>query len=211
MGGGIPKQFRNLCGRPVLWWSMKAFKDENPATDIILVLPENFISLWNDLFSSLPQCDRFHHRVAKGGSSRSQSVKNGLDMISDEDSLVAVHDGARPLVNTRIIAEGWGLAEKKGAAIPAVPLTDSIRFLEGAGSKSVDRNSYVAVQTPQVFNASLLKKAYNKAGEASFTDDAAVVENAGHSVALFEGSRENIKVTNPLDMDIATLLLDKDS
>lgn len=210
MGGGMPKQFRNLCGRPVLWWSMKAFHEENPSTHQILVLPEEFISLWNDFFSSLPEAERYPHQVVAGGSTRSESVKNGLSLIDECDSLVAVHDGARPLVTQCLIAKGWEKANKDGAAIPVVAVTDSLRVLKNSGSENVDRSQYVAVQTPQVFKTGLLKEAYTKTGDKTFTDDASVVENYGKPVALFEGDPDNFKITNPKDMAIATVLMGKD-
>ena len=103
MGGGIPKQFRSLCGRPVLWWSMKAFHDEDAGTRLIVVLPQDFITLWNDFFSSLPEKERFAHEIVAGGASRSESVRNGLSLVEDKESLVAVHYGARPLVSREII------------------------------------------------------------------------------------------------------------
>lgn len=207
MGGGIPKQFRSLCGRPVLWWSIKAFHSENPDTQIVLVLPENFISLWTDFFSTLPEKDRFDHYVTTGGENRSESVKKGLALIDDDNSLVAIHDGARPLVTTALISAGWNLAKEKGAAIPVVPVTDSLRKITGNENKSVDRNEYVAVQTPQVFLTSLIKEAYRQAGDYIFNDEAAVVENAGHAISLFDGNIENIKITNPKDLAIASLLM----
>ena len=207
MGGGIPKQFRSLNSRPVLWWSMKAFHDEDPHTGLILVLPPEFISLWEDFYSSLPEPDRFPHLIAAGGSTRSESVRNGLAMIHDADSLVAVHDGARPLVNVSTIAEGWKVALQEGAAIPVVPVTDSLRKLTADGSVCVDRSEYYAVQTPQVFQTSILSESYSRCDGMVFTDDAAVVENAGKKVSLYPGSPDNIKITNPKDMAIAAVLM----
>ena len=206
MGGGIPKQFRNLCGRPVLWWSMKAFRDEDPATNIILVLPEEFVKLWQDYFHSLPESDRFSHEITIGGATRTESVKNGLAHVASPDSLVAVHDGARPLVTPELISKGWETAQQHGAAIPVVPVTDSLRKVNGDNSEAVDRSEYVAVQTPQVFKTSILKEAYAQAGENTFTDDAAVVENAGFKVALYPGSDTNFKLTHPKDLQIAAVL-----
>ena len=207
MGAGIPKQFRTLNGHPVLWWSMKAFHEENPLTKIILVLPADFISLWSDLFSSMPAGQQIPHQVTSGGASRSESVKNGLALVPSGEALVAIHDGARPLVSTQIIAQGWKEAEVHQAAIPGVPVTDSLRHLDGCGSNAVNRDEFVAVQTPQVFNAGLLKKAYELAGDGSFTDDAAVMENAGHKIRLFPGSPVNIKITNPKDIALAAVLM----
>lgn len=211
MGGGIPKQFRSLCGHPVLWWSMKAFHDEDPQTEIILVLPRDFINLWEDFFSSLPEPERFGHKITAGGATRGESVRNGLSLIEDTEALVAVHDGARPLVTPGIIQKGWQSAMVSGAAIPVIPVVDSLRKICDAGSKAIDRKDYVAVQTPQVFKTGSLMEAYYRAGDRSFTDDASVAENAGMHVELFDGSPDNIKITNPRDMVLATLLMSKDA
>lgn len=212
MGGGIPKQFRSLCGHPVLWWSMKAFHDEDPGVTLILVLPEEFVSLWKDFFSNLPQEESFPHIIVTGGKSRSESVRNGLSAIEDDDSLVAVHDGARPLVNKKTIASGWAVASENGAAIPVIPVIDSLRIIsDDVLSKSVNREDYRVVQTPQVFKTSLLKEAYIKAGSVSFSDDATVVENMGHNISLFPGQPDNIKITNPKDLAVATVLMGNDA
>lgn len=211
MGGGIPKQFRNLCGRPVLWWSLKAFHEEDPHTSIILVLPEQFISLWKDFYDTLPESEKIPFSIAAGGKTRGESVKNGLALIPDPDSLVAIHDGARPLVTPALISRGWAAAQEHGAAIPVMDVTDSLRKRTPNGSEAVDRNEFAAVQTPQVFHTSLIKEAYNLVGDQSFTDDAAVAEYAGHTVKLFEGFHKNMKLTHPEDMAVAALLLKEDN
>ena len=211
MGVGIPKQFRCLKGKPLLWWSLDAFHKENATTGLIVVLPEQFIDLWKDLFSALPNEEQYEHLITIGGESRTQSVVNGLKLIADFNSLVAVHDAARPLVTPDLISRGWNVAIKDGAGVPVIPVTDSLRELDSAGnnSKSVDRSRYVAVQTPQVFQTEILKGAYEKSNDSNFTDDATVVENFGLKITLFEGSYRNIKVTNPSDIEIATILMDK--
>lgn len=209
MGGGIPKQFRNLCGRPVLWWSMKAFHDEAEDTKIILVLPKDFITLWDDFFVTLPVHERFEHQIACGGESRTESVKNGLSLIDDPEALVAIHDGARPLVTPDLISRGWSEAQKSGATVPVIPVTDSLRRKVGNISETVDRSEYVAVQTPQVFKVSVLKDAYSNMGEGVFSDDASVVEHAGERISLYPGSPHNIKITNPQDMALAKILLNE--
>lgn len=206
MGGGIPKQFRSICGRPMIWWAMKAFYDENPATEIILVLPENFISLWNDFFTSLPEQDRIIHRVTAGGTTRTESVKNGLKLVKDKDATVAVHDGARPMLKKDLICRGWSAVEETGAAIPIVEVVDSLREINGKDSNAVDRSKFRAVQTPQVFLATILKNAYEE-NRGIFTDDAAAVESSGIKITLYDGDPDNLKVTTPKDMVIAEMLL----
>ena len=209
----MPKQFRLLRGRPVLWWSLKAFREENPETRLILVLPEDFISWWKDLFSSLPEEDRIEHEVTSGGPSRGESVKNGLALIPDgnpgEESLVAIHDAARPMVDSRLISLGWDTARQYGAGIPVAPVVDSLRLMRPDGlTEAVNRDQYRAVQTPQVFKTSVIKAAYEKAGDKTFTDDAAVAENAGQYIACFEGSPDNMKITNPTDLAITEVLME---
>lgn len=211
MGSGIPKQFRSLCGRPMLWWSLKAFYEESTETEIIIVLPSDFVSLWEDFFSTLPVQERFPHKITTGGKTRSESVRNGLRLVSEEESLIAVHDGARPMINESIIAEGWKTAYEKKAAVPVVPVVDSLRKIDGKSSHCVDRSEYVAVQTPQVFQGKLLLEAYREAGDKTFSDDAAVVENSGMTVSLFPGNPENMKVTNRKDLEIASVLLQRNA
>lgn len=209
MGGGMPKQFRSLSGRPMLWWSLRSFHEENPSTQLIVVLPEDFISLWKDFFQTLPDFDRFEHKIACGGATRTESVINGLKLIDDPESLVAVHDGARPLVSASIIRKGWEMARESGAAIPVVAVSDSLRELTGEkDSRNVDRGKFRAVQTPQIFLTSVLKNAYSRTMGQTFTDDASAVESTGIKVILFEGSPDNIKVTTPKDMLLAQLMIE---
>ena len=207
VGGEIPKQFRRLNRRPMLWWSLKAFHDEDPSTEIIVVLPEAYIALWEAYINELPEDERIPHSITAGGTTRKESVERGLMLTDDSDSLIAVHDGARPLVGRSIIARGWEKALECGAAIPVIPVTDSLRKLDESGSHAVDRSAYVAVQTPQVFSGPLLKEAYANSGTGSFTDDASVVEHYGHKISIFEGSDGNFKVTNPKDLAIAELMM----
>ncbi|MEZ3531867.1 MAG: 2-C-methyl-D-erythritol 4-phosphate cytidylyltransferase [Muribaculaceae bacterium] len=208
LGSELPKQFLDLCGRPMLWWSIKAFHDEDPLTRIIVVMNAGFLDLWKDLNGKLLPEERIPHELMLGGSTRTESVKNGLAAISAmPGELVAVHDAARPLVSADMIAAGWREAEKSGAAIPAVAVTDSLRRVFSDGSEAVDRSGYVAVQTPQVFSSSMLKSAYDSVPGGVFTDDASAIEAAGGKVALYKGSHDNMKVTNPGDLEIAALLL----
>lgn len=209
-GGSIPKQFQLLKGVPMLWWSVRAFHEEDPDTKIILVLHPGFLDDWDILFSELPAADReIAVHISCGGKSRLESVRNGLMSVPDgEETLVAVHDAARPLVTPSLIARGWKAAEKYKAAVPVTTMTDSIRRVDGNSSEAVPRKDYVKVQTPQVFDATLLKAAYDKTLTPDMTDDASVAEAAGSSIFLFEGSPYNLKVTDPLDLVVATTLLE---
>lgn len=209
-GGVVPKQFQLIAGIPMLWWSVRAFHAEDPDTRIILVLHPGFFDEWDLLYAELPEADRkIDVHISCGGRSRLESVRNGLMSVPDgNDALVAVHDAARPLVSVEMISRGWLAAEESGAAVPAVGMTDSIRRIEAGVSVSVPRKDYVKVQTPQVFDASLLKHAYEGTLSDLMTDDASVVEAAGHKISLYEGSPYNMKVTEPLDIKIAETLIE---
>lgn len=204
-GSTLPKQFVLLAGEPLLMRTIRAFHNYDPAMQIIVALPAEHITLWTDLCS---QYDfTIDVKVVEGGASRFESVKNALFSITEADGLVAVHDGARPLVSQRVIGDGFITAEGCGTAIPVVPVTDSIRQLDRQGSHSVNRDTIVAVQTPQVFNLKLLKDAYAVPFSPIFTDDASVVESRGVDVALYKGDVENIKITHPNDIRIAEMII----
>lgn len=209
-GGKIPKQFHELCGRPMVWWSMKAFHDADPDTQLVLVLHPGFFDDWDIIWNNLPETDRFDYRLCCGGRDRCESVTNGL--MAEKavaGNLIAVHDAARPLVSRNLIDRCWQTAAKAQTAVPAVPVTDSLRKLDtDGGSQAVDRSQYVAVQTPQIFEATLLKEAYSKCKTGIiYTDDASVVEASGHNITLCEGEPINIKVTNPADFIVAEALM----
>ncbi|MDE5871413.1 MAG: 2-C-methyl-D-erythritol 4-phosphate cytidylyltransferase [Muribaculaceae bacterium] len=206
-GDSLPKQFHDLGGHPMLWWTLKAFNDENPGTKLIVVMHSDFIGYWKDIAGD----DCAPHMITGGGATRKDSVAAGLSMIPDDErGLVAVHDAARPLASGKLIREGWIEAGKYGAVIPGLPVSDSLREGSADDNKSVDRSRYFAVQTPQVFDITLLKDAYKKAETAIgtvFTDDASVAEWAGNSIHIYEGDPVNIKVTYPGDFRIASDIL----
>lgn len=207
LGSKLPKQFLDLNGYPLLWWSLKAFHNEDTSTEIILVLPEKFIDEWKKIVKLLANEDNIPHKIISGGNSRTESVKRGLSLIDQPDSIVAVHDAARPIITAEMISAGWEAAMTDGAAIPVVPVTDSLRRVVSEGSMAVDRSEYVAVQTPQVFKSDILIKAYRDNPEEVFSDDASAVEKTGVKISLYPGRHENIKVTNPGDMEIASYFL----
>lgn len=205
MGGELPKQFLPLGdGKPVLMHTLKAFHNYDPQLELILVLPEDQQPYWRTL------CDEHRfavpHIVANGGETRFHSVKNGLALIPGE-GLVGVHDGVRPFVSTEVIACCYDTAAVSRAVIPVVEIVETVRQLIENGSKTVSRSDYRLVQTPQVFDVSLLKEAYSQKYTSFFTDDASVVEALGVSVVLVEGNRENIKITTPFDLKIASALI----
>lgn len=205
MGGELPKQFLPIGGKPVLMRTIEAFYTYNPEIQIILVLPGSQQSYWAEL------CREHHfslpHVIADGGDTRFHSVKNGLLFVKTQ-GLVGVHDGVRPFVSREVIARCYALAAEKRAVVPVVDVVETIRHLESDNSVTVSRNEYKLVQTPQVFDADLLKRAYEQPYAPHFTDDASVVEALGVPVVLTAGNRENIKITTPFDLKIATALLD---
>jgi len=204
MGAEIPKQFLELAGRPVLMHTIERFKSFNQEIEIITVLPENQLRFWIELqkkhsFSIL-------HTLVKGGSNRFYSVRNGLKFVNSP-GLVAIHDGVMPFVSLDTIRRCFDTAEKLGNAIPAISPTESLRIMTPQGSLPVSRLTVKQIQTPQVFNAGLIKKAYLQDYNQDFTDDATVLEKTGERINLIEGNRENIKITNPEDLLISTALL----
>ncbi|MDO9152109.1 MAG: 2-C-methyl-D-erythritol 4-phosphate cytidylyltransferase [Paludibacter sp.] len=206
MNTDIPKQFIDLQGKPILMHTLEAFHRYDNFIQLVLVLPESQIGFWNNLCKK--HAFTLPHHIVAGGETRFQSVKKGLEVVKTP-SLVAVHDGVRPLVSNGTIARCFDAAAKFDTAIPVVDLVDSIRQITHNGNISVYRNAYKLVQTPQVFDAELLKKAYKQEFSTLFTDDASVVENLGATIHLTDGNRENIKITTEMDLRMAELLLTK--
>lgn len=204
MGSTLPKQFLMLHNRPVLAHTIDRVREALPSARIVVVLPEEHIELWRNLAARF---DIARHEVVAGGSERFHSVNNGLEALGDDVRLIAVHDGVRPLASKKLILRALLEAENSGAAIPVVAPADSYRMVEGDTSHTIDRSVLRIVQTPQVFRAEILREAYRQPFSALFTDDASVVEAAGHTVTLCEGERENIKITTPSDLTIAEAIL----
>ncbi|MBQ6037697.1 MAG: 2-C-methyl-D-erythritol 4-phosphate cytidylyltransferase [Bacteroidaceae bacterium] len=206
MGKDLPKQFLPIDGTPILMHTLQAFYDYDPSMTLIVVLPSDQQAYWSKL------CGDYHftipHVVVRGGETRFHSVKNGLACINEE-GLVAVHDGVRPFVHCDTIDRCFAAAQESGAAVPVVEVVDSLRKVEDEESKAVSRRDYRIVQTPQVFDISLLKEAYKQPYTVDFTDDASVVEAYGRKISLVEGNRENIKITSPFDLIIAEAFLNK--
>lgn len=204
MGAETPKQFLLIQGIPILMHTIRNFYQFDPSLQIILVLPQNEIESWKKLCVS--HKFKIAHQIVIGGSTRFQSVKNGLSLIS-HSNLVAVHDGVRPLVSHQTLTKCFQEALKSGAVIPVLPIPESVRQGDMIHSIPVDRTQYFTVQTPQVFKLSILQEGYKQVWHPSFTDDASVVEHMGIEVNLVMGNRENIKITYPEDLQIANFLL----
>lgn len=204
MGAEIPKQFLFLNGLPLIMHSINAFLDYSHSIKIVLVLPQTHFDTWKEL------CEQHNfnreHNLCAGGETRFQSVKNGLKYV-ENDALVAVHDAVRPLVSTNLIDRCYSQAEVRGNAVPVIALKDSVRSITAEGSISLKRDTIRLVQTPQVFQAGELIAAYEQEENASFTDDASVVEANGMKIHLVEGCDRNIKITTPTDMAMAEAML----
>ena len=194
-----------LQGQPVLLHTLQAFYHYNPKITLIVVLPAEEIATWQAL------CQQHHctipHQTVAGGTSRFHSVRHGLAKIQERDSLVAVHDGVRPLVPRWVIETSFRAAAQHGSGIATVPLKDALRHVQGEQSAACDRQEYRLMQTPQTFQTQLLQEAYQQVKGSAFFDDASVIEAASHAVHLTEGDYRNIKITTPEDLVIAEALL----
>lgn len=207
MGSEIPKQFLPVASKPILMHTIERFHEYDSKLGIILVLPESQQEYWQQL------CKEYHfdikHQITNGGDTRFQSSKNGLALIPDDtDGVVGIHDGVRPFVSKEVIEECYETAREEYAAIPVYTVTDTLRYIDKrGGGKNVLRDDYRIVQTPQAFDISLAKQAFNQSYKEQFTDDASVVESLGCQVTMVEGNRENIKITTPFDIKIAEAFL----
>jgi len=207
LGGEVPKQFLPLAGTPVLWHTLRAFHDYDPSLQIIVVLHPSWTGHWKKISPSLrPAID---YQITGGGDTRFHSVQNGL-ALARPGGLTAVHDASRPLVSRELLERTFAAAREKGNAVPALPVTDSLREVTGDGNRPVDRSRYRSIQTPQIFPTQLLKKAFRQPWEPAFTDEATVVEKTGEKIHLTEGEEKNIKITTIFDMEVAEMLLKKD-
>ena len=205
MEAGQPKQFIEIGGLPLLMHTFHAFSSADTKFEFVLVLPADLIAQWKEL------CNIHHfnipHQIAESGPKRFHSVKSGLKLVP-ENAWVAIHDAARPFVSRKVITDCFALAERKGNAIPVIPVGDSVRETNGIFNKGVNRNKLRLVQTPQVFSSSSIKLAYQQTYNESFTDDASVLENTGQAIYLVDGNPENIKITRPIDLLTAQSLID---
>lgn len=204
MKANLAKQFLLLNGLPMLMHTLKAFHQCAHQPEVLLVLNIHQHQYWADL------CKEYHfklpHQVIKGGAERFHSVKNALKEIKGK-SVIAVHDAVRPLTSESLIEKTFNNAEKLGNAVSAIHPTDSIRVEKNDRNEALNRDEVYLIQTPQTFQSQQLLKAYQQPYRNEFTDDASVVEHAGYEIHLMEGERENIKITFPFDLEMASLLL----
>lgn len=206
--GGIDKVMAQLAGEPMIVRSVRAFQECDVISEIVIVTREDLILPITRLVSGMDKVQA----VVVGGKSRQESVHLGLNALSGKVGLAAVHDGARPLISWEVIDRTVRAAHTYGAAAPAIPVKDTIKVVKGGVVESTpDRGTLRAIQTPQVFDFDLLRGALAKAEKtgAQVTDDCSAVELMGMSVKIVEGDERNIKVTTPMDLKIAELLLEE--
>jgi 2-C-methyl-D-erythritol 4-phosphate cytidylyltransferase len=204
MQGEVPKQFMLLKGKPVILHSIEAFQAFDPSIQIILVIHPDYMEYWEQMCLeykiSIPLI------LAPGGKTRFGSVNNGLKLIKN-DGFVAIHDAARPVINAAFVGKLFSDASVHGSAIPAIPLNDTIREIDGDASHQADRTFLRAIQTPQVYKVSELQRAYSQPYQTIFTDDGSVMETAGFTLHLTEGIQGNIKITHVQDIALAEVLI----
>lgn len=205
MESTIAKQFLLLDERPVLMHTIAAFNDCGLNPQILLVLNIDQHKYWEEL--CLKYDFNIPHQVINGGIQRYHSVKNGLKAIKG-NGIVAVHDAVRPLISSELIFKSYWIAEQMGNCVVGIRPTDSVRrVLEEGKSEALNRDELTLIQTPQTFDISVLRKAYQTPYRNEFTDDASVVEFAGFNINLILGERENIKITYPEDLEIASIYI----
>jgi 2-C-methyl-D-erythritol 4-phosphate cytidylyltransferase len=210
-GGEVPKQFRNICGRPMLSWAIESFEKAKSVDQILVVVPEDYM-----IYTSEKVIDPYDFskvtKVVAGGESRPESVYNGLQAISDTTDFVAIHDGARPLVTPEDIDKVIVAARKDKAAILAMKATDTVkRVRDSFVISTLERDSLYMAQTPQVFQYSLILDVHREYaeqdGEDPATDDASMVEKKGFKVRTIEPSSPNFKITSADDLVLAEAIL----
>jgi len=205
--GGIDKVMADLGGEPMILRTVRAFQECDPISEIVIVTREDLVEPITALTAEMDKVKA----VVVGGKTRQESVSKGLNALSDKVKLAAIQDGARPFASWQMIDRVVRAANTYSAAAPAIPVKDTIKVVNGGVvSSTPDRKTLMAVQTPQVFDIALLRGALLKAWEdgAEVTDDCSAVERMGMSVKIVEGDERNIKITTPMDLKIAELILE---
>ena len=202
MGNATPKQFLLLDGKPILMHTIERIHNYDKVSEIVITLPEDQMEHWEKLTDK--HDFRIVHKIVAGGEERFHSIQNALEFCTGD--AVAVHDGVRPFVSFDTLNRLFGALDNN-AVIPVMPVSESLRKINGESSQAVNRANYVNVQTPQVFKKHILKEAYLQDYSSSFTDDASVVESIGYSIFTVEGNIENIKITTPMDLILAEAIV----
>lgn len=207
MQSSLPKQFLLLGGEPVVARTINTFAEALPGAEIVVVLPEEHITLWRNLAARF---DVAVHKCVAGGKERFHSVKAGIEALSEDVTSIFVHDGVRALISKKLIIRAALAVDENEAVIPVVDVVDSYRRVTDNGSEIMPRSELRIVQTPQVFRSETLRRAYQQEFDTAFTDDASVVERMGVAITLIEGERTNLKLTTPEDMEWAEWLLQRE-
>ena len=208
MNSGVPKQFVQLKGKPVVQWCLECFNRVQEIDRLILVLPEDWLDEGRDKLINFDPHKPFN--IVAGGETRQDSVSAGLSSIASDDGWVIIHDGARPAITPEIVSKTLHEAFEKGNAVCAVPSNDTlVRVRDGQIHSSVNRSEIMRIQTPQIFPLTVMRDAMKNAKEKAFkgTDDASLVRELGHSINLVEGSELNLKITRLEDLEILEALL----
>ena len=210
MGGTVPKQFLELDGKPILYYTLKTLQDCGIISELILVVPEKEYDNACTDWLGKPEIVT---KVVVGGEKRQDSVYNGFCELSPQTEIVLVHDGVRPFLSHQMIQESVDAAREYGAAITAIPVNDTIKRVDDSGmvSQTVDRDGLWRVQTPQVFRYELLQEAFKKANSEKFygTDEGTLIEHLGKPIKVIEGSEQNIKITRPEDLRLSEIFISK--
>ena len=210
MGGTVPKQFLELNGKPILYYTLKTLQDCGIISELILVVPEKE---YENACSDWLGKPEIVTKVVVGGEKRQDSVYKGFCELSPQTEIVLVHDGVRPFLSHQMIQESVDAAREYGAAITAIPVNDTIKKVDDSGlvSKTVDREGLWRVQTPQVFRYELLEEAFKKANSKKFygTDEGTLIEHLGKPVKIVEGSEQNIKITRPEDLRLSEIFISR--
>tara|TARA_B100001758_G_scaffold160415_1_gene138341 strand:+ start:512 stop:1165 length:654 start_codon:yes stop_codon:yes gene_type:complete len=201
LGEKTPKQFLLIKSKPILMHTIEKFSHLDK---IIVVISKNYTNQWIDLCKL--HNFKVDHKLVEGGGNRFESVKNGLQHINHTD-IVLIHDGVRPLISKKIINHLIKKAEKNKGVLPILPISESIRKVNQNSSNSLNRKNYFIAQTPQCFMFEEILEAYNQKYKDEFTDDASVFEAIGGKIITIEGEKENIKITYPIDLDLAEHLV----
>jgi 2-C-methyl-D-erythritol 4-phosphate cytidylyltransferase len=208
MGASVPKQFLVLKGKPILAHTVERFLASYSDMELVLVLPEAHLEFGLELVQNSSDPKRI--KVVAGGATRFHSVANGLKEVK-EPSIVFVHDGVRCLVDTAIVHRCYEMALEKGNAVPAIEAVDSLRLVSDNGNTALDRSKVRMIQTPQTFSSELILRAFEQGYDPLFTDEASVVERMEVAIHLVEGSANNLKITRPMDLVIAAMILENEA
>lgn len=204
-----PKQFIEVSGVPIIIRTIRRFLDYNPSIRVIISVHKNYKTHLEGLVEKF-DLKNYDIQITFGGESRFDSVKNGLLLITNENAIVGIHDAARPFVSQQTITVCFETAQARGSAVPCIPVNESMRKISNNVNNSVNRNEYKIIQTPQCFLVSKIKKAFQQEYASAYTDDATVLESIGEKIILVEGNEENIKITSPHDLLIASALVNNE-